>query len=139
VTFFLGLTAPVAVLTVVASKRLALQLNRARVAQLASLCLASNASLRTFCLGWEEELGSTFAHRIVHPPERLEGALKIEFLQLAEPNIENFEEGHRRPPFQMGEFHLTLNLPGPAVKGFLGKSGNGVDPRKSVESEQFCR
>jgi hypothetical protein len=75
-------------------------LDRTRVAQLAGLDLASDSSLRTFCLGWEEQVGSTFADRIVHPSERLKGALKIELLQLVEPKIENFEEGHFRPPFQ---------------------------------------
>jgi len=45
-------------------------------------------------------MGPTFADRIVHPSERLKGALKIELLQLVDPKIENFEEGHCRPPFR---------------------------------------
>ena len=69
-SFFFRLAAPEAVLAVIAGKALALVVDRTGTTQQSSLGFAADSSLRALGLRWEEEMGATLAHGVIHPIRR---------------------------------------------------------------------
>lgn len=87
-SFFFGLSTPVAVFAVASGEGLALGLYRAGGAQSAGLSLASNPCLRAFCFGRKEEVGATLADSLIHPFESLLAAAVEECVEIFQFEIE---------------------------------------------------